>query len=104
MGTRYNHLPVEKCNDIQAGLNLGLSRPTLARRRHRLSSTVTREIRSYGSPAKAPPGAANRPEGGVGEGRVSVVGLGDRLRTPTFIGPLFERVLKSGLDWCLQRR
>jgi hypothetical protein len=30
MGNRYNHLSVEERNDIQTGLNLGLSRHALA--------------------------------------------------------------------------
>ena len=35
MSNRFKHLSVEERNDIQAGLNLGLSRRALARRLHR---------------------------------------------------------------------
>ncbi len=44
-------MSVEERNDIQAGLNLGLSRRGLARRLHRPPSTVSREIRRCSGPS-----------------------------------------------------
>ena len=44
-------MSVEERNDIQAGLNLGLSRRALPRRLHRPPSTVSREIRRCSGPS-----------------------------------------------------
>jgi IS30 family transposase len=51
MSNRFKQLSVEERNDIQAGLNLGLSRRGLARRLHRAPSTVSREVRRCGGPS-----------------------------------------------------
>lgn len=51
MGCRYNHLSIEERNDLQTGLNLGLSRRALARRLRRAPSSVSREIRRRGGPS-----------------------------------------------------
>jgi len=51
MSSRFKQLSVEERNDIQAGLNLGLSRRGLARRLHPPPSTISREIRRCGGPS-----------------------------------------------------
>ena len=51
MSSRFKQLSVEERNDIQAGLNLGLSRRGLARRLQRPPSTVSREIRRCSGPS-----------------------------------------------------
>ncbi len=63
MGNRYNHLSVEERNDIQTGLNLGLSRRALARRLHRPPSTISREIRRCSGPSYDAARAAQQARG-----------------------------------------
>ncbi len=63
MSNRFKQLPVEERNDIQAGLNLGLSRRALARRLQRSPSTVSREIRRYGGPSYDAARAGQRARG-----------------------------------------
>jgi len=51
MSNSFKHLSVDERNDIQAGLNLGLSRRGLARRLHRPPSTISREIHRSSGPS-----------------------------------------------------
>ena len=46
MSSRFKQLSVDERDDIQAGLNLGLSRSGLARRLHRPPSTISRRAPS----------------------------------------------------------
>ena len=63
MSSSFQHLSVEERSDIQAGLNLGLSRRALARRLQRPPSTVSREIRRCSGPSYAAARAGQQAQG-----------------------------------------